>query len=258
MAPAINRLIFITALLAFATSAHADITSEWTEKGWTVLFEAKGDLNGDKDADHVAVVEAPQGETTPENSCDGADDYSDAATRRLIIAFDDGGGGQAISADEPRVVLRRDQGGVFGDPLEDLAIENGAVVIRHYGGSRWRWGNTLRFRYDDSDWRLIGMTEFWLDSLSGSNVEYDYNPLTGKMARTVEINEELDGEPVCAACRTSENCPEKNGCYAGTRPAKPGTEWFDIGAKPAIPLAGFTCWQEETGLLKHLGFQSER
>lgn len=246
------------ALLATAMPAGANPVDHWISEGWSVLFEAQGDLNQDGLADVAFILEATEGETKPDNSCEGMDDWSEAEARRLIIAFDKGDGGHEISADEPRVALRRDQGGVFGDPLDSLSIENGSVVVRHYGGSRWRWGNALRFRFDEGTWRLIGMTDFWRDSFSGNNVEYDYNPLTGKMKRTTEIMEEVEGEPICNACLVGEDCPERNGCYTGTRPAKAGAEWFDIGIKPDIPLSDFTCWQEQTGLLRHLGFQDSR
>lgn len=252
------RAIFVTAIIASASPTIAGPLDSWRDRGWSVLFEASGDLNRDGAADYAAIIEAPKGENTPDNACDGTDDYSEAETRRLVIAFADQDGGLKVVANEPRSVLRHDQGGVFGDPLEGLAIERGAVVVTHYGGSRWRWGDTLRFRHDDDEWRLIGMTEFWLDSAFGNVVEYDYNPLSGKMSRTVEIVEEQEGEPVCVACRLGEHCPERDGCYEGNRRAAAGTEWFDIGRKPPIALADFQCWREQTGLLRHLGFEDGR
>lgn len=252
------RVVIATTAIVAAPSAIAGSLDHWTGQGWSVLFQARGDLNRDGREDIAAIVEAPENISKPDNGCDSADDYSDAEARRLIVVIDDGEGQQSIAVDEPRAVLRRDQGGVFGDPLEELSIENGAVVINHYGGSRWRWGNTLRFRLDDGLWRLIGMTDFWHDSISGSRVEYDYNPLSTKLKRTVEFDEELEGKPVCTACLHGVSCPERNGCYAGTRRARPGAEWFNIGPKPNIPLRNFNCWQESIGLLKHLGFQDQR
>ena len=242
------------AVLAISSLAQASPVELWTQKDWTVLFEAKGDLNGDGAEDYVAIIEAPDGENQPENACEGEEGFSEAPTRRLIIALDEGGTLKAV-ADEPRVVLRRDEGGVFGDPLEGLDIDRGAVVVSHYGGSRWRWGNRLRFRLDDGEWRLIGMTDFSLDSAYGNIIEYDYNALSGKMKLSVEIGQDSE-EPVCVACRIGEECPERNGCYTGSRPAKAGATWFRIGPKPPVTLAGFRCWQDKTGLLRHLGFQN--
>ena len=244
----------VFAALAISSQAQAGPLDPWTEKGWTVLFEAKGDLNGDGVEDYAAIIEAPEGENQPENACEGEEGYSEAPTRRLVIALDEAGT-LKVAADEPRVILRRDEGGVFGDPLEGLGIERGAVVISHYGGSRWRWGNTLRFRLDDGEWRLIGLTDFSLDSAYGNIIEYDYNALSGKMKLSVEIGQDNE-EPVCVACRTGEDCPEQNGCYAGSRAAKAGATWFKIGPKPSVTLAGFRCWQDKTGLLRHLGFQT--
>ena len=233
----------------------------YLDQGWKKLFEAKGDLNRDGFEDRAIIIEAPDQATEPPAGCDGADDYSDAPVRRLLVLFADDQSGEELAVDEPQLVFRSDQGGVMGDPLVELRIERGAIVIENFGGSRHRWADTMRFRFDHGDWRLIGWTQSTIDSLSASVVTYDYNPLTEKMLRIVDFPEDEEigsQDPFCIACQFGESCPEKNGCYAGTKPAKVGERWFEIGPRDDIPLSGFLCWRDRVGLLRHLGFEDGR
>lgn len=66
------------------------------------------------------------------------------------------------------------------------------------------------------------------------------------------------GEPTCVACRVGDNCPEAKGCYEGTRPGKAGSTLFTVGRKDRVRMSDYRCWESNTGLLAHTGFQSER
>ncbi|MEX0345219.1 MAG: hypothetical protein AB3N20_09885 [Rhizobiaceae bacterium] len=231
------------------------------DQGWKKLFEANGDLNHDGFEDRAIIMEAPDQATEPPAGCDGEDDYSDAPVRRLLVLFADSQSGEDLAVDEPQLVFRADQGGVMGDPLVELRIERGAIVIENFGGSRHRWADTMRFRFDNDEWRLIGWTQSTIDSLSASVVTYDYNPLTEKMLRTVDFPEDEEigsRDPFCIACQLTEACPEMKGCYAGTKPAIVGERWFEIGPRDNILMAGFLCWRDRVGLLRHLGFEDGR
>ncbi len=131
-----------------------------------------------------------------------------------------------LALDDPRVVLISDQGGVFGDPFEDMSIENGAVTIRSLRGARWRWGDTTRFRLEEGAWLIKGGTEFQLDSISNQSVEYDYNALSGKVKVSVEESPDpamASENPACVQCRISESCHYASGCYAGSKPMSIGS-----------------------------------
>lgn len=264
MITTIRQLAFLLAYLPAAALADDVPDSVWRDygaQGWRAIASATGDLDRDGRDDAAVVIEAPDGVTEPANACSADRDYSEAPARRLIVAFADGHGGYVRAADEPRVVLRSDEGGMMGDPFQDVSVQNGSVVIMFYGGSRWRWGQTLRFRYDDGDWRMAGMTEIQIDSIYNSIIEYDYNALSGKIQVNVEESPDEDGaaeEPLCVACRAGEQCPTANGCYEGTKPATAGTTWFDVGGKERVRLSDYRCWEEDIGLLVHTGFQSQR
>ena len=106
----------------------------YRDAGWKGLLKADGDLNKDGTGDVAVVLEAPEGVTEPGNWCDPDNAFSEAPARRLIIGFGDGAGGYSVVTDDFRVLLRADEGGVFGNPLEDITIERGSLVIRYYAG----------------------------------------------------------------------------------------------------------------------------
>lgn len=248
--------LFFAPLPALAEAGW--MPQSYRDAGWSELLKAEGDLNKDGVADIALVLEAPEGITEPGNWCDADNAFSQAPVRRLVIGFGDKAGGYSVVIDDPRVLLRGDEGGVFGNPLEDIAIDRGSVVISYFAGSRWRWGIGERFRYQDGGFYLIGLTEFSLDSASNASITYDYNPLSSKVLVSVEESPEAEMramEPTCIQCRMGEDCPQKDGCYSGTRRMGTGEKWFKVDRKPLINLTDYRCWRESTGLYRHTGFQ---
>jgi hypothetical protein len=146
-------------------------------KGWQLLervegepVRAEGDLNNDGINDIAIVVEEIN------KSLD------EAAKRALIIAFGDGDNTYGFSVMAENAMLKVDEGGVWGDPIEGISVDRGSLLIDFYGGSNWRWYSTYRFRYQDNDWYLIGATlgSYFTGNTTMDNAdEEDYNLLTG-------------------------------------------------------------------------------
>jgi len=144
--------------------------------GWEVLNKeekqalVEGDLNKDGFNDVGAVIEEIKSQT------------DEAPQRALLIAFGNEDNNYSLSIIADHVILKADEGGVWGDPFDSISIDRGSIVVCHYGGSNWRWFNTYRFRYQDNDWYLIGATtgEYFTGSATEeeANVQ-DYNLLTG-------------------------------------------------------------------------------
>ena len=79
-----------------------------------------------------------------------------------------------------KALLGSQDGGIMGDPFGEIEIQNGILLISHFGGSSWKWGFTDKYRLQNSVFYLIGFT-----STSGKPCEswkdVDYNLSTGKM-----------------------------------------------------------------------------
>lgn len=184
-----NKIVptILTAFLVLSVAAQAEVKvpsfpktgktlNDFVPSGWKVLKKTEGDLNKDNLPD-LAVILASNVEDT--NSDDAMD-----APRPLLILFKQADGSLLLSAVQPAIVMCKQCGGVFGDPLEDFTIERGTVVLKHYGGSNDKWGSTYRFRFQDGDWFLIGKLVFNHNGISGEHHEKDENLLTGDVVET--------------------------------------------------------------------------
>jgi len=78
------------------------------------------------------------------------------------------------------VILSTEHGGTMGDPLKGVSIENGTIVVRHFGGSRQKWSYVHRFRWQNDDFQLIGATVESNDPCTQLAV-LDYNLSTGSV-----------------------------------------------------------------------------
>ncbi|WP_373231368.1 hypothetical protein [Cohnella sp.] len=144
--------------------------------GWGILkafdeelVKAEGDLNKDAINDIAIVIEEIK-------------ESEEAPSRALLIAFRNKEGTLSLSIIAKKVILEKDEGGVWGDPFESLSIDRGSVLVSDYGGSNWRWYNRYRFRFQDNDWYLIGATmgSYFTGNATMDNAdEEDYNLLTG-------------------------------------------------------------------------------
>jgi hypothetical protein len=145
--------------------------------GWKLLervkgepIRAEGDLNKDSVNDIAIVVEEIN------------KSIGEAPKRALIIAFGNGDNTYRFSIMVENAILKVDEGGVWGDPLEGISIDRGSLLIDFYGGSNWRWYSKYRFRFQENDWYLIGVIlgSYFTGNTTMDNAdEEDYNLLTG-------------------------------------------------------------------------------
>jgi hypothetical protein len=67
-------------------------------------------------------------------------------------------------------------GGVFGDPLVKVEIDDGVLCIDYYGGSSSRWGYDFRYIYNGGQMILSYLREYShsTHTLAGEETIYDY------------------------------------------------------------------------------------
>ncbi len=178
----------------------ADSPASFAPPGWRVEENSikEADLNGDGQPDAALVLT---------HGGNGASVDAQFAKHVLVLALRGSDGKLHRSIVSDAAVLDGDEGGVFGDPFEELSIERGAVVITHYGGSRDRWGYTHRYRYQNGQWMLIGLTINSSDTLDTEHFsEFDINLSTGL------VNAHEKGESDRPQGRKSRK-PELHGSY---------------------------------------------
>ncbi len=164
-------------------SAPVDTENIPTPNGFEAIGAAKGDLDKDNTPEKVIVYNTPR--------------QTDFGTERELHIFKQKGGAWELWHKSVGAVLPSENGGTMGDPFEEVKVENGSVVVSHFGGSREKWHYTHRFRYQNNSWQLIGATV-----INGAPCDYfddfDYNLSTGKIAykKTTEDCEKNEGNPV--------------------------------------------------------------
>jgi hypothetical protein len=148
-----------------------DINS-FIPNGWHIVeaygdSKVEGDLNSDGIKDIAFVME---GQETSES----------APPRVLLIATGNKDKSYNLAIKAETAIRRKDEGGIMGEPFMGLSIDRGSLLIRHSGGSAWRWDHLYRFRYQRDGWYLIGATEDWFHAVSSAGRKYeDINLLTG-------------------------------------------------------------------------------
>lgn len=134
--------------------------------GYKILTQASGDLTGDLVDEKVLVLNTGQ--------------MGDMGEERVLLVFQ-------VEKDEWKMIHRAsgpimpsEHGGVMGDPLQSVSVENGAIVIKHFGGSRVKWDKTHRFKYHGGKWDLVKATLIEEDACIEKET-FDYNLLSGRV-----------------------------------------------------------------------------
>jgi hypothetical protein len=164
----------------------ADSPAGLVPSGWRLEPETlkEVDLNGDGKTDAAFVIS---------NGGLNADSNEPTVVKHvLVLALRGADGKLHRSVVNDGAVLDGDEGGVFGDPFQDLSIERGAVVIGHYGGSRDRWSFTHRYRWQQGQWMLIGLELGSTDSFDPENHfdDQEINLSTGRVSAHEKGNSE--------------------------------------------------------------------
>jgi len=134
--------------------------------GYKILTQASGDLTGDLVDEKVLVLNTGQ--------------MGDMGEERVLLVFQ-------VENDEWKMIHRAsgpimpsEHGGVIGDPLQSVSVENGAIVINHFGGSRVKWDKTHRFKYHGGKWELVKVVLIDEDTCLEKE-KFDYNLVTGRV-----------------------------------------------------------------------------
>ncbi|MFK7797441.1 MAG: hypothetical protein AB8E82_08300 [Aureispira sp.] len=151
------------------TSVPQETSGNWSlsiedfiQDGQTMLLDAEGDLNNDDIPDKVLVLNNPQSMAKP-------DDLS--PPRSFIILQGNPQGQYRLWANSDQVILCEECGGLTGDPLRTLKIEQQTILIKQDGGSREQWERNSSLALDTSNeqWMIIKDHMKVVDTYDASN-----------------------------------------------------------------------------------------
>lgn len=130
---------------------------DFAPQSWYLLAKAEGDLDNDNRADAVAVFS----KSNPELRKDDENQNEEAleAPRLLLIALRSEDAQLHEAGRSHQFVLSRRHAGMLDEPLIQLEINNGVVVVNQesLGTSAYDYTNTIR--YENGRWIVKGEVE---------------------------------------------------------------------------------------------------
>ncbi|ARS39551.1 hypothetical protein CA265_07765 [Sphingobacteriaceae bacterium GW460-11-11-14-LB5] len=168
--------------------AQGASVEQFTPANWTVIDQVYGDLNNDASDDLAVVFECNK--TIDETRVYG-DNHTDIIKetqkpRILAIFFKDKSTGAFnLSTQNNDFILRSEEGGKLGDPLQQIAIKDQQLYLRFQGGSEWRWELGYTFKFENKDWFLTSAINLYFNQNSGDMTERVYDFKTRELFTTV-------------------------------------------------------------------------
>ncbi|MDH6307477.1 hypothetical protein M2451_000626 [Dysgonomonas sp. PFB1-18] len=145
------------------TLTSAEDINDFTPKWWRIIGQADGDLNGDGIADKAIVYNTPVSLDEWEARCLAIYKKEDGKWKLWLQTF--------------APLLSSGGGGMMGDPFSGISIEDGCIIINHWGGSREKWSYQHSYKYVNDNWHLIHAITSSGDACRGHSMQYDL--LTG-------------------------------------------------------------------------------
>lgn len=154
----------------------------------------EGDIGNDGIKD-VAVVFEYAGDATKDAW------YPDEVNDRVLFVYREiRDEYYVVSCKNYNLIKGRTEGGVFGDPYNGIAIEDGMLKVSDYGGSSLRWGHEYYFGYHDDTFALCKYVEYSHSTHTANGVAsvYDYTAdgMYGEMEQYAISFAEADFEPL--------------------------------------------------------------
>lgn len=138
-------------------------------KQYKPIKETSGDLNKDGINEKVVVY----------NMAEEKEQEGDTGVAREVIIYKKEKNNWIIWHRSKDAVGGSKDGGMMGDPFENIEIKNGVLIITQSGGSSWKWRNIDKYRFQNNNFELIGNKSFFGKPCEYF-VDFDYNIVTGR------------------------------------------------------------------------------
>ena len=175
-----------------------------TTTSFEILEEIEGDLDNDGISEKVILYDTGK--------------EIDLGTERQICVYKKNNDTWELWKKSVSAILGSEQGGMMGDPFDGISIEKNCIVIKHFGGSRSKWEFTHNYKYQNGDFRLIGVKVGSFTPCEEYEV-LDYNLSNGKIKYKKEIQDCDNGSPEIEEkemIRKLETLPSMDGFSPGS------------------------------------------
>lgn len=192
-----NQLTILFSLFVSTVYSQVKPLESYVPAGWKLLAKAMGDLNKDGLEDAAIVIE----NTDPANSIKNEEGLGakelNTNPRHLLILFQEKGGYVLKLTNKKFIPTEHDaEAPCLSDPFsagEDFVIKKQVLHIKFGNWSScgsWSAGSfTYKFRFQESNFILIGYDEFSIHRAGGDIYEKSINFLTKKQIVTTGGNE---------------------------------------------------------------------
>ena len=161
---------------------------QFTPDNWTIIDQVYGDLNNDATDDLAVVFEFNRSiDETRVYGDNHTDIIKETQKPRILAIFfkDKSTGNYRLSTQNNDFILRSEEGGKLGDPLQQIVIKDQQLYLRFQGGSEWRWELGYTFKFENKDWFLTSAINLYFNQNSGDMTERVYDFKTRELFTTV-------------------------------------------------------------------------
>lgn len=154
---------------------------------WVVIDSVQGDLNQDKKDDLALIIEFHAAVKEKRAYGDNKTDLITELQKPRILAVyfkNKNSAGYTLSLQNNDFILRSDEGGVLGDPLQPMTISANKIQLNFQGGGNWRWLLNYTFVYQNRDWYLTEANNLSTHKVTGEMSRKNYNFITKKVHLT--------------------------------------------------------------------------
>ncbi|MCX3265277.1 hypothetical protein [Pedobacter agri] len=159
-----------------------------TPNNWTVIETTSGDLNGDGSDDVAVIYESDKITDEARTYGDNNSEIIKETQKPRILAIyfkDKVTGGYRLSTQNNDFILRSEEGGKLGDPLNQIGIKDQQLYLRFQGGAEWRWEMGYTFKFENKDWFLTSAINLYFNQNTGDMTERVYDFKTRELFTTV-------------------------------------------------------------------------
>jgi hypothetical protein len=103
---------------------------------YQIMDAVYGNLNLDEFTDAILVLHHSD------------EEWMDERARPVLILLGDSSRNYHLALRNDHLTSPKVDGQMFGEPYNGIEIDSGTFIIRHYGGSRFRWTYDYQFEYD--------------------------------------------------------------------------------------------------------------